>query len=130
MVNLNGQRSKQLGVGAVCNVPTETLTDVQNGRRHLYITSRAIYRDKFDNSYWHVSEFCVKINNISGDLNNPASSLRFVSTPCTKGHNCHDEECENEALGRPEILRGYSVSSAIRAERIEAYRKARQNQNH
>ncbi|MFM0567054.1 hypothetical protein PQQ88_01740 [Paraburkholderia caledonica] len=71
------------------------LADVAKGIKHLYVWGVATYRSVFDESGEHVTKFCVKAENITGDPTafwNPdlPFGIDFVGV---SHHNCADEDC-------------------------------------
>ncbi len=121
LVNKYHLGPKQTGTGVLCNAPLAILDDIKAGKKHLYITSRAIYHDEFDDTYWHVSEYCSEAL-LLGDFAKPESGIQVTLAPCPNGHNCADKECEREEQNRPGS-QSISKSSAARAAAIERSQK-------
>lgn len=72
------------------------LVSVGQGRKHLYMWGIARYRDVFVDTEWHITKFCVKASNITGDPekywddhDNPVG-IMFQNYGA---YNCADDEC-------------------------------------
>lgn len=75
--------SQQLRVSA------DKISEVVRGDNRLFFYGWASYRDQFDKTPLHRTEFCFEIANltIKGD------SVGFVPASC-RHHNCADDECK------------------------------------
>lgn len=82
---------KQTTPGVVCRIPVQYAKDAQQGKRHIYFTASAQYRDIFG-SQMRVTEYCIEMVGLSGNFDDPKSTISFLGIPC-KQHNCADEEC-------------------------------------
>jgi hypothetical protein len=88
-------------------ISPQDITDIQEGRKHLYLLGWARYRDVFPTTPEHITRFCFIITPI-GDpvMYSPTAkigepgSLIFPSIHFTRG-NCFDDECEAAGLSMP-----------------------------
>jgi hypothetical protein len=84
-------------IGRRFNISGEDLAAVAAGTKHLYLWGRATYKSVFPESGEHVTDFCRKATNITG---NP--KLAWDKTTNNVGiefmaigwQNCSDEDCE------------------------------------
>lgn len=86
---------KAVAYGGRVSVPPNALTGVREGRIRLYFWGWAAYRDVFQESKPHLTDFCQELTAIDGDITT-AENVRFVFTMC-ESHNCADETCEDYA---------------------------------
>jgi hypothetical protein len=76
-------------------VPLDSLSQVEQGKKHLILWGWNIYRDIFEKTPTHLSEFCIEIINprwSASNRSNPSTELKIDNPPCPT-HNCYDEDC-------------------------------------
>jgi hypothetical protein len=73
------------------------LADVAIGNKHLYVFGKATYRSVFVEPDEHVTRFCVKAENITGDPNKPwDEKLPFaIDFIMFSRYNCADDDCDS-----------------------------------
>lgn len=79
-----------IGTGVMA-VPLVGAREIQEGKRHLYFWGWAAYRDVFQSSRVHLTEFCLELATLDGDIAGGAA-LRLTYNDCPV-HNCTDENC-------------------------------------
>jgi hypothetical protein len=84
----------QMGTGALL-IPIQQLKSIQNGTQYGYIWGASRYDDQIDRHARHLTEFCIQITNVQGDLDSkdPKNIVSLVFQPCPF-HNCLDEDCK------------------------------------
>lgn len=71
------------------------LTDVQQGKSHLFSWGTMIYHDIFPGTPPRLTEYCVEIINITSTKSDPtdlANAFTWQLRNCPE-HNCYDENC-------------------------------------
>lgn len=72
----------------------DDFNEIKIGKKHLYVWGIALYKSMFEEAGEHITKFCVKATNITGDPTLPYSDgilgMDFNFTPI---HNCSDEDC-------------------------------------
>ena len=71
------------------------MAEVRDGKRHLYFWGWVAYRDIFEDSNPHLTEFCNELTISEGDITT-GEKVRFLQVSCGT-HNCADEECRDYA---------------------------------
>lgn len=61
-------------------------------RRHIYFWGWVLYNDVFSNSRQHVTQFCMEVTSVPGDVADPNGRSALGYTDCPE-HNCYDDEC-------------------------------------
>jgi hypothetical protein len=90
-------RSMVLGPKAEINFETseagiDSIADVANGKKSLYLYGWATYRDIFKNTQRHVTKFCYRVEVRTADpLHDLSPNARYT---IYGKHNCTDEECD------------------------------------
>lgn len=76
-------------------VDPDMLTEVKNRKKRLYFWGWAAYRDVFESSEPHLTEFCNELIIPDGNMVTGEGG-RFLYVPCTS-YNCTDEDCGDYA---------------------------------
>jgi hypothetical protein len=82
-------RSKTLSGPLV--ISPEVIAQVRNGERRLYFWGWVAYRDVFEESEPHLTEFCNELTITDGDVST-GQGIQFLHVSCPS-HNCTDEDC-------------------------------------
>jgi hypothetical protein len=86
--------SKQSANGAFKPLTADELSQIRDGKIHLFIWGQATYFDVFPNTPEHITQFCQEAIGISGS--NPSDVLEnagLVTQACLI-HNCIDDDCK------------------------------------
>jgi hypothetical protein len=83
------------GIGS-CFYTPDQLVKAQSNTIHLHIAAKIIYTDTLTDSVVHITEFCVKVADIKGDVSKPEGI--GVSNIVCNFHNCADDECPKEDI--------------------------------
>jgi hypothetical protein len=90
-------------------VPVEidrnTIMAVRGSALYLYFWGWARYRDVFEGTVSHVSEYCFQVSGFYNDPfgTNPADVVTPIISNCYS-HNCQDEECTGKPRRSPAIV--------------------------
>ena len=76
------------------DVPIGIIKAVADKSMHLYFWGWNTYHDSFQDTPLHLTEFCVEVTDINGDLDSPSSQVAMFYTRC-RTRNCTDENCED-----------------------------------
>lgn len=76
-------------------VPSGILVEVQKRKLRFYLWGWAAYRDVFQKSKVHLTEFCYELTSVTGDVMT-GTSLGTLYMACPF-HNCADEYCKDYA---------------------------------
>jgi hypothetical protein len=86
---------KQAFDGKPVLIQQNTLSEVEQGRKHLMIWGWNVYRDIFVGTPIHLSEFCMDVTELhwtKADHTDPSTEMKVAYEPCPT-HNCYDEDC-------------------------------------
>jgi hypothetical protein len=95
------KNSVVIGPRGVSNsgVPIPMADWEQAQQRYLFVWGDAAYRDIFDGTAEHLTEFCIRLGNVTAtgkdgpvSVDLPAADLKWSNQDCA-AHNCYDENC-------------------------------------
>jgi hypothetical protein len=79
------------------DMPISDMTMLQKGLEHCYIYGFAKYHDVLPGTPTHITEFCVKVTQVVGDLTdigiNKTIMVHYINH---SKNNCYDEECDKQ----------------------------------
>jgi hypothetical protein len=83
-------------------IPPEIINGVKAHQLTTILWGWARYRDVFEGTPEHITEYCAEVTGFYGDPSKPGDNVLPVLAMCNR-HNCHDEECTGEKAPRPEL---------------------------